>query len=160
MKLSLLSLAMLSLSSAAQGADFTGTYLSPTTTWIFAEKAECDEAKGTFEAIEKGEDRGICYYAIDNTVEVKKQGADYLLEISTFGGNTHACTYEGKASLVNDQLISVTKVDDLDEGRNTCTITLSHTGDKTISVSEEGDACRWFCGARGPGFTLEKATRK
>lgn len=159
MKLSLLSLAILSLSTSVQAANLEGLFLSPTTTWVFTDKAECDDAKGTFESID-GEERGICYFETQNTVEVKKSADAYQMEVTTWGGNTHSCYYEGKATLVEGKLVSETKVDDLDEGKNTCKLTLTYGDENTLSVSEEGDACRWFCGARGPGLSIDKAMRK
>lgn len=159
------------LPAFAAPANPEGVFASRTSTWYFAESREAclkngGEPLGDEEGDKKEEPKEEepmpveCVIPVDDTATVSKENGALKLSITTWGSNTHSCNYEGKATLTGDILTSEEKIDDFEDGKpGFCKITVKYLDDNTVTVDSEGDACRWFCGARAFGLGIEKAMR-
>lgn len=150
-----------------------GTFASRTSTWYFAESREaCLRDGGQPMGEEEGDQQGAartgeeepspveCVVPADDTATVTKENGKLKLAITTWGSNTHSCNYEGAATLTGNVLTSEEKIEDFEDGKpGFCKLTVKYLDENSVSVDAEGDACRWFCGARAWGLSIEKAVR-
>lgn len=165
-----LALPVLAFSAPAQPE---GTFASRTATWYFAESAEScrknggnpmgeeDDNQDKKEQPKEEEPSPVeCVIPVDDVATVEKKDGALNLSITTWGSNTHSCNYEGKATLTGDKLISEEKIDDAEDGKpGFCRVIVQYLDENTVTVDTEGNACRYFCGARAFGLGIEKAVR-
>lgn len=174
MKTPLLALSLLAFSANAFAVSQPeGVFASRTATWYFAESRDAclknggkplgEEDGDKQESVKADEEEPSpveCVIPVDDTATVTKENGELKLAITTWGSNTHSCNYEGKASLAGNVLTSEEKIDDFEDGKpGYCKITVKYLDENTVSVDADGEACRWFCGARAWGLGIEKAVR-
>lgn len=80
---------------------------------------------------------------------IKKNNQKILFEITTVGGNFHTCGLSGEIKKHQARLEAMDKE---------CVVTFTQKG-KDIDVSQSGEECRYYCGARAAfeGLYLEPA---
>jgi hypothetical protein len=96
----------------------------------------------------------VCVVNVTDDAEVKADGDQFSLHITTIATNFHTCEFEGPASLVGNKLISKVETEtynyetgEIEPAVCELTATLSQAGKKmSISTNEK---CRSFCGANG-----------
>jgi hypothetical protein len=93
----------------------------------------------------------MCFFDIENTVEVSGDSQGYKLVVATWGSNAHSCVFEGQVTQVLPQaLVSEVPTEVYRDGDfvpAVCEVTVSYENDETVNVSTNGN-CQEWCGAR------------
>lgn len=132
----------------SDGMTYLGLFAEPTQTFIvgYTEEAACVSDQGNWDS-----EMEMCFFDVENTVEVKGDSEGYSLDIVTTGSNAHSCWFEGKVTQVLEKaLVSEVPAETFngtDWEPAICQVTVSYENDETVNVSTNGK-CQEFCGAR------------
>ena len=132
----------------SNGMTYLGTYSQPGQTFVvgYFEEAACVQDNGDWDA-----EMEMCFFDIENTVEVSGDSQGYKLVVATWGSNAHSCVFEGQVTQVLPQaLVSEVPTEVYRDGEfvpAVCEVTVNYENDETVNVSTNGN-CQEWCGAR------------
>jgi hypothetical protein len=126
--------------------------------YYYQTQPDCEAAEG------KWDEQGLCFFEEENKLNLTlENGKVSSVEVMTWGGNGHSCSFESKNIYdVGSALKVVEAVEayDFESGEmkpTLCEVTLKKT-EKGYSVDNNGK-CNYFCGARA-WLYIEEATKK
>lgn len=127
--------------------------------YYYQTQPDCKDANGEWD-----EQSGLCFFTEENQLNLTlTDGKVSAVEIATWGGNGHSCSFESKNVYdIGSALKVVEAVDayDFESGEmkpTLCEVTLEKVGE-AYKVTNNG-SCNYFCGARA-WLYIEEATKK
>ena len=150
------------LAFAAHAKGIEGTYSveKPTMVWATSED-DCLADKGIWHREDE-----VCELTVQDSVEVKKSGQKYNLDIVTIGSNYHMCAFQESAQLIGSNKL-VSKVEAEEYSPETgelkkvqCVVTATLNKKGQMNLTNNGH-CQSFCGANAwlEASGLEKAKK-
>ena len=124
--------------------------------YYYQSEAECTEANGTWTD-------ELCFFEEENTIKITKSETETSVEINTWGGNGHSCSFDSKN--VYDlgtelKVVEAVEAYDFESGEMKpvlCEVTMTKL-DNGYSVTNNSN-CQYFCGARA-WLYIDSATKK
>lgn len=167
MKFLTFTLATLFCSSAAFTAELNmeGNFAFAHQTFVvgYEDEKSCLEDQGEWD-----KEMEMCFFPVEDTVQVKKAVGGFDIAVETVGSNAHMCGFEGPAQKTSDStLLSSVKTEVWEENAQTgqwesvpavCEVTVTYRDENTVSVENNGK-CQEFCGMRA-WLSIDEAKRK
>ena len=132
----------------SNGMTYIGTYAQPGQTFMmgYMDQATCVEDRGDWDT-----DMELCFFDIEQIVEVTGSSQGYNVVVATWGSNAHSCVFEGAVTeVLPNALVSKVPTEVYENGTfvpGVCEVTVTYENDVTVNVSTNGK-CQTFCGAR------------
>jgi hypothetical protein len=141
-------IALLALPALAAHFTGVGEFYAPHEIAVFGyqDEASCSADEGRWE-------EELCWFKVEDEVIVKDDNAGSLdVVVNTVTTNGHSCSFEGKGKFTNEGTILATAPSEDWSGDEsvpaTCEVTLTFVDGNTVDVSNGGESCSYFCGAR------------
>ncbi len=157
-------LALAPLTLAASTIQPLGKYAEPTQTFIvgYEDQSSCEADGGQWDT-----EMEMCFFAVENTVELAEANGKLELTVDTVGSNAHECHFQGEAVKMSEteyvSKVNVTEFEQNDKGEwievpAVCEVSMSFLDADSVAVGNNGK-CSEFCGARA-WLSVDKAIRK